>query len=151
MRTLAFLSIIFLSTKSFAQDLSNDSLLVEISRMDSLLFKVVNTCDTTAYKNFFTTNLEFYHDKGGLTLFVDELKSIKERCKAGIQIRRVLIPGSLKVYPIRNYGAIEEGKHTFYFTEPGKQEIFAGTFKFIHIWKFENKTWKISRVISYDH
>jgi len=143
--------ILFLAIKSNAQTGDKERLFNEIKRMDSLLFKAVNTCDTVAYKNYFTKDLEFYHDKAGVSYYDDEVASIINRCKAGIQIRRILIPTTLKVFPIKDYGAIEEAEHTFYFTEPGKQEQFAGTFKFIHIWRLENKSWKISRVISYGH
>ena len=149
---IVFVAAVFLiATDCNAQTDDEGYLFNEIKRMDSILFRTVNTCDTTAYKNYFTKDLEFYHDKGGVSFYNSEVASIIYRCKAGIKVRRVLIPTSLKVFPIKDYGAIEEAEHTFYFTDPGKQEQLAGTFKFIHIWKFENKSWKISRVISYGH
>lgn len=119
--------------------------------MDNLLFESLSNCDTLSYKNYFTKDLEFYHDKAGVSSYKNEIASVVKNCKKGVKVRRELVPNTLKVFPVQDYGAIEEGKHTFYFTEPGKQEVQAGTFKFIHVWKFENKSWKISRVISYDH
>jgi hypothetical protein len=55
--------------------------------------------------------------------------------------------GSLEVYPIKGYGAVEMGMHGFY---NSKEKIpndlhYA---KFVHIWKRENGTWRITRVIS---
>ncbi|HWV74031.1 MAG TPA: nuclear transport factor 2 family protein [Pseudosphingobacterium sp.] len=140
-----------IATKTYAQISDTTALFRSISRMDSLLFNAVNTCDTNEYKKFFTADLEFYHDKGGVSSFATELASIQQRCKRGIHVRRVLVPNSLTVYSIKDYGAIQEARHTFYFKEPNKPEQLGGTFKFIHIWKFEGGIWKISRVVSYGH
>jgi hypothetical protein len=99
----------------------------------------------------FTEDLEFYHDAEGLTNYDQNLASIRYRCSNKTKIRRQLVAGTLAVYPIGNYGAIETGQHNFYYTPPGKEEIFDGTFKFLHIWKRNGDRWQISRVISYAH
>ena len=65
------------------------------------------------------------------------------------RLTRNFVKGSLEVHPIKNYGAIEIGKHQFKHMENGKLEI--GTFKFLMIWKNENGNWRISRVVSFDH
>ena len=59
------------------------------------------------------------------------------------------MPGSLEVYPLKNYGAMEIGVDQFRHIENGKEEI--GTFKFLMIWKHEKENWKISMVVSYNH
>jgi hypothetical protein len=64
-------------------------------------------------------------------------------------LKRTLVPGSLEIYPVKDYGAIETGRHTFCHTENG-QEI-CGTFKFVHVWQRKNDRWKITRIITYDH
>jgi hypothetical protein len=64
-------------------------------------------------------------------------------------LTRHLVKGSLEVYPIKNYGAIETGSHTFCHSENGKSDC--GTFKFVHIWELQNGRWKITRIITYDH
>jgi hypothetical protein len=119
--------------------------------MDSILFVAFNTCDVNASKSLFTEDLEFYHDNGGLTNYEQNVKSIMQRCSRQVKVRREFVKGSLEVYPIKDFGAIQIGSHRFYYTEPGKTEQLDGTFKFVHIWKNVNGTWKISRVISYDH
>jgi len=119
--------------------------------LDSTFFNAFNTCDTTTSKSFFTKDLEFYHDAGGLTNYDQNVKSIIYRCIGKTKVRRELVKGSLEVYPIKDYGAIEVGSHRFYYTEIGKEEKLDGTFKFIHIWLHKNNEWKISRVISFDH
>jgi hypothetical protein len=44
-----------------------------ILRMDSLFWLAYNTCDVEKMATFFTDDLEFYHDKGGLTTTVASL------------------------------------------------------------------------------
>ena len=38
-----------------------------IIRIDSAFWKAYNNCDTAQFKNFVTDDVEFYHDKGGIT------------------------------------------------------------------------------------
>jgi hypothetical protein len=59
------------------------------------------------------------------------------------------VEGSLEVHPIKDFGAIHIGKHTFCHWENEKNDC--GTFKFLMIWQKKNGGWKISRVVSYDH
>ena len=65
------------------------------------------------------------------------------------KLTRELVKGSLEVHPIKNYGAIEIGKHLFKHMENGKLEI--GEFRFLMIWKNDNDKWRLSKVVSYDH
>jgi hypothetical protein len=64
-------------------------------------------------------------------------------------IRRDLLEGSLEVYPIKDFGAIEIGTHRFCQKENGKEDC--GNFPFVMIWKKSGNSWKVSRVISYGH
>ena len=122
-----------------------------IAEMDSLLFYAFNTCDINLSKSLFTEDLEFYHDAGGLTNYSQNVTLIIQRCSRETKVRRELVEGSLEVFPIKDFGAIQIGSHRFYYTEKGQDEKLDGTFKFVHIWKNVNGDWKISRVISYDH
>ncbi|MEX2235403.1 MAG: nuclear transport factor 2 family protein [Cyclobacteriaceae bacterium] len=133
------------------QDLATQTLTKEISHMDSVLFYAFNTCDVNLSKSLFTKDLEFYHDTGGLTNYSQNVNSIVQRCNGETKVRRELVKGSLKVFPIKDFGAIEIGSHSFYYTESGQEEKLDGTFKFVHVWQFIDGNWRISRVISYDH
>jgi ketosteroid isomerase-like protein len=126
-----------------------DVLYNEIARMDSVLFSAFNNHDAEKMSTMFTKDLEFYHDKNGLSGYEATVEAFKRLFGQNNEMRRELVKGSLEVYPINNYGAVEIGNHTFYHMEDGK--IIQGTFKFIHLWKKENGQWKISRIISYDH
>ena len=133
------------------QDLSPQELTKRIAYMDSVLFSAFNSCDVNMLKSLFTEDLEFYHDKGGLTNYTQNVNSILQRCSRETKVRRELVKGSLEVFPIKDFGAMEIGSHRFYYKEKGHEEKLDGTFKFVHIWKNTNGGWKISRVISYDH
>jgi hypothetical protein len=125
-----------------------------LAGLDSSLFSTVYKCNPERNITFFTEDLEFYHDKGGVTrsrkFFMEGLE--KNFCGEQNQtLRRELIPGSLKVFKINNYGAIQMGEHRFYVTRKGEAEQLTGEAKFVHVWKQDNGSWKISRVLSYDH
>lgn len=120
--------------------------------MDSILFHAFNTCDVNTSRSLFTEDLEFYHDAGGFTNYAQNVNSILQRCNnRELKVRRELVKGSLEVFPIHDFGAIQIGSHRFYYAETGQAEKLDGTFKFVHIWKNTNGNWKIARVISYDH
>jgi hypothetical protein len=120
-----------------------------IASMDSILFAALQVQDTLTLKELFTKDLEFYHDRGGLSDYHNMINVSKTLFTKENGLKRTLVPGSLEVYPIKDYGAIQEGRHRFCHPENGKMDC--GTFKFIHIWKKEDGKWKISRIISYDH
>jgi len=125
----------------------------ELATLDSVVFANVYTCNSAKNETFFTDDIEFYHDKGGLTkskkTLVDELRN--NFCGEGkTKLRRELVKGSMEVYPISDYGAVQLGDHRFYVTVNGK-EVLSGVAKFIHVWKYDNGEWRISRVFSYDH
>ncbi len=137
---------------AFSNTYSNhpqDSLYTIIAHEDSLLFNAYNTHDLAKIKTFFTNDLEFFHDKDGLTNYAQNMEAFKENFEKNNGIQRELVPGSLEVYPVKNYGAMEIGEHKFCHEENGKNDC--GTFKFAMIWKKTNEGWKISRVISYGH
>lgn len=133
------------------ENLSPQELTRKIAYMDSVLFNAFNTCDVNMSKSLFTEDLEFYHDEGGLTDYTQNVNSILQRCNRETKVRRELVKGSLEVFPIKDFGAVQIGSHRFYYTEKGDEEKLDGTFRFVHIWKNVNGDWKISRVISYDH
>ncbi|NVK52815.1 MAG: nuclear transport factor 2 family protein [Flavobacteriaceae bacterium] len=123
----------------------NQSLYNEIVKMDSIFFTAYNKCDMKTQANILSEDIEFFHDKGGLaTSKKDILESLKKNiCD---KVTRTLIKGSVEVYPINNYGAVQIGYHKFFNKlEPNQKSIPS---KFITIWKKELDGWKITRVIS---
>lgn len=117
----------------------------EIVKMDSFFFTAYNKCDMKTQANILSEDLEFFHDKGGLAT---SKQGILESLEKNIcnKVTRTLIKGSIEVYPIHNYGAVQIGYHKFFNKlEPNAKSIPS---KFITIWKKEKDGWKITRVIS---
>lgn len=128
-----------------------ETLTQTIYRLDSLMFDALNRQDLEAAMSYFDEDLEFYHDKGGLDNYGQTKVKLERlfRNNKNNNFRRILIPGSLEVYPIAGYGAIEFCLHRFCHIENGKDDC--GTFKNLMIWKQTEKGWKVTRVVSYDH
>ena len=120
-----------------------------IAAADSLLFAAFNRRDLVALRSFFTRDLEFYQDNKGVENYAQTMKDFGQMFGQPTPIRRELVSGSLEVYPIKNYGAMEVGRHRFCHVESGTDNC--GTFSFVHIWRQTKAGWKISRVISYGH
>ncbi|MCW4467523.1 nuclear transport factor 2 family protein [Flavobacterium sp. MFBS3-15] len=150
---LLCLSAIGYSQKDPAYPANQKDLEIKILAFDKEVFDAYNTCNTEAMKEFFTEDLEFYHDKGGMTNTRDEMiaRTKQNLCsRPGWKIRREAVPGTLKVYPLEGYGAILTGEHRFYVTENDKEEL-TGQAKFTHVFLLKDGKWKIARILSYDH
>jgi len=64
------------------------------------------------------------------------------------KLRRVLVPGTLAVYPIPGYGALETGADQFCELRTGNCDFFS---KFSQLWHYRHGAWLLSIVFSYDH
>jgi ketosteroid isomerase-like protein len=122
-----------------------------IAALDAALFEAYNACDIDKVGTFFTEDLEFYHEKGGVTLTRNGSLEImrKNLCGGGNRVRRELVRASLEVHAINNYGAVQTGEHRFYLTQPGQKEKLDGIGKFVMLWQKKGDEWRISRVVSY--
>ena len=125
------------------------SLYNTIIKQDSILFEAFNARDITALKSYFTDKLEVYQDNTGLRNYDETIQAFTGLFKMDYVLTRKPIIETIEVYPIKNYGAIETGRHRFCHTENGKLEC--ATFKFVHIWENKNGQWKISKIITCDH
>lgn len=135
---------LFVSTAHAA----DPSLFQTLARLDAELFDSYNKCDLEKNRTFFADDLEFYHDQGGLTVGADTLVAQLKKNICG-KTRRELVPGSLEVHELKGYGAVQIGVHRFFTPLNAKEP--GGEAKFIHIWRYKDGVWKITRVISYDH
>jgi ketosteroid isomerase-like protein len=121
-----------------------------IVKMDGVVFDAANKGDLEKLKTLFAEDLEFFHDTGGLDNYAKTMENFQRIFTNYGYTKRVLVEGSIEVYPIKDYGAIQTGVHKFCRLENGEL-INCGTYKFTHIWKNTPTGWKISRVISYGH
>jgi hypothetical protein len=112
---------------------------------DKEYFDAYNTCDIKKQASLYSEELEFFHDKGGLSTSKQDVLTAIEDNICG-KVTRTLIAGSIEVYPIKDYGAIEIGYHKFYNNQEPNAKSKAS--KFIMVWKNEDEKWFISKVIS---
>jgi ketosteroid isomerase-like protein len=151
LQVLLFAALLFAPiARACAQTASpSDPLFQTIRSLDTQLFDAYNRCDLEKLGSLLADDLEFYHDKTGLSR---GRQALLEGVKNNIcgKVSRELVPGSLEVYPIANYGAVEIGVHRFH--HPGQETAGSvGEAKFIHLWQNKDGAWKVTRVISFDH
>ncbi len=126
---------------------TQDALLRTMESLDSAVFDAYNRCDLEKFGGYFSPDIEFYHDKGGVTLGRQNLVESVKKNICG-KVRRELVVGTLEVYPMEGYGAVAMGAHRFCAVGTQKCE---GIAKFIHLWQNKDSIWEVTRVISYDH
>ena len=129
---------------------SQEELTKAVTALDKELFDAYNTCNLDKLGTLVADDLEFYHDKTGLAVgkqpFLDAIKN--NICG---KVTRQLVAGTLEVYPLHGYGAVEIGVHRFYHPASSPDKDVVGEAKFVTLWQYKDGAWKISRVISYDH
>jgi Domain of unknown function (DUF4440) len=117
-----------------------------IVRMDSLYFDTYNHCKLETMTSMTSDSLEFYHDRGGLmTSKTAYIESIKNNICG--KVTRELMPGSIEVYPIKGYGAVEIGFHRFHNNQEAGG-VTSRVSKFIVIWHNKDGRWQVARVVS---
>lgn len=137
---------------------SSQALTDDIVRADAEFFDVLfQKCDPERLLRLVEPDLEFYHDRGGVTAsakaFVEGYaKGCAEMQKPDAwKVRRELVRSSLRVYPVPDYGAIEEGDHVFYQRKGDGPETKSGVGRFVQVWKRTPQGWRLARVFSYAH
>jgi hypothetical protein len=129
----------------------SDPLFDTISALDTAVFDAFNSCNSPGqlqkHAGYFAPDVEFYHDTGGVTWSRQAMLANTEKYACG-NFRRELVPGTFKVFPIKDFGAIEQGSHRFCQFASGKCE---GIADFVIVWSNQNGSWQITRVLSYGH
>ncbi|WP_342644529.1 nuclear transport factor 2 family protein [Mucilaginibacter sp. CSA2-8R] len=115
-----------------------------IVQMDSLYFDTYNHSKAALMDSLTADDIEFYHDRGGLITSKQELLQSIQKNIFG-KVNRVLSPGSIEVYEIPNYGAIEFGYHSFRNLVEHSESRPA---KFVVTWRFKDNRWQVTRVVS---
>jgi len=134
-----------------AMDQSADELFAIISSLDGAAFDAFNNCSSPEqlekHAGFFAPDVEFYHDTGGVTWNRQDMIANTAKYACG-NYRRELVAGSLRVFPVKGFGAIAQGTHRFCQTKTGNCE---GMADFAIIWRNQDSSWTITRVLSYGH
>jgi hypothetical protein len=131
--------------------IAEPSLAAQIGAADAALFEAFNHCDQPGqlekYVGNFDADIEFYHDSGGLQRGRDAQLTLTRNNVCG-KFSRELVPGTLEVFPIKDFGAISRGTHRFCRFDSGKCD---GEADFLVIWRRDPAGWRVSRVGSYAH
>jgi hypothetical protein len=134
-----------------AEGQASSALTDEISALDSKVFDAFNHCAEPGrldeHAGYFSPDVEFYHDTGGVTWTRDEMIANTRKYVCG-NFTRELVPGTLKVYPVKDFGAISQGVHRFCQLASGQCE---GLADFVIVWRQQAGQWQITRVLSYGH
>jgi ketosteroid isomerase-like protein len=152
-KSLLYLSplvvLVLLCARIHAQsNAQSDTLFKTIQSLDTQLFDAYNHCDLTTLGAMMSDDLEFYHDQTGLSVGkVPFIAAIKQNICG--KVERTIVPGSMEVYPLKGYGAVQIGVHHFH--QQGHPEDRGGDARFVTLWQNKDGAWKVTRVISYNH
>ena len=134
-----------------AADPAQQQLEAEITVADARLFGGLNDRDIGPMKAGFSTRLEFYHDRGGVSGYAENIAIFEKNFKAPNRIRRVAMPETVEVFPAGPNHAMHIGQHRFCNrTTPADREE-CGVYRFSMVWEREDGQWKLLRVLSYGH
>jgi len=126
-------------------------LFTTVAALDAAVFDAFNRCSAPGelqrHANYFAPDVEFYHDEGGVTWKRSEMIANTKKNVCG-KYRRELVPGTLKVFPVKNFGAIAQGEHRFCQLASGKCD---GMADFVMVWRKRGNVWQITRVLSFAH
>jgi len=133
----------------------SDDLTATVAGLDTAAFAAFNDCAAPGklekYASFFAPDVEFYHDLGGVTWTRDAMIAQTRQNVCG-KFQRELVPGTLKVWPIKDYGALARGEHRFCHYKPdGTTHPCEGQAEFTMLWRRQGDTWTITRAFSYGH
>lgn len=109
-------------------------------------------------REFFTEDVEFYHDRGGPTVGLAKLVGTLRDNLCGnpdSRLRREAVDGTVRIFPLKSehaaYGAVLSGEHLFHVLDKGRPERADGRARFTHLWLLRDRAWRMARVLSYDH
>jgi ketosteroid isomerase-like protein len=123
----------------------------ELARMDQELFQAsFATCDAAKANAILADDVEFYHDKDGFSSgeqVLENTRRLTASCPGKHGVSRSVGHGSLRVYPIEGYGAVQIGVHRF--DERGTSTSTQA--RFVHVWRKQGDRWRLARILSLDH
>lgn len=141
-----------------AEPETEESVAAHLKQLDARLFEAAfETCDMELVAGLLADDLEFYHDRDGLSYTTADafISDLRRDCASGSAGgKRVLVEGSLTTHMIGNFGAMQHGRHEFHEVMSDGSSIAREKGVFMHMWKRDKNGpagWKISRIISYDH
>jgi hypothetical protein len=138
-----------------AADPAPEPLEKTMAALDAAAFAAFNDCAAPGqlekYASYFAPDVEFYHDLGGVTWTRDAMIDATRRNVCG-KFQRELVPGTLRAWPIKDFGALVRGEHEFcHFKPGGTTHPCEGRAEFTILWRQQGDKWVITRAFSYGH
>lgn len=128
------------------------------ARSDAFFALYHDGCDPAQLRAMLMPTLEMYHDQNGVSATSAEgfVARYAQRCRSrgtptAPRLRRQLVPGTRRIYPVPGYGAIEEGRHDYFGSLGGRPERKVTTARYLQLWAWSRDGWRLARVFSYDH
>ncbi len=121
---------------------------------DARYWQAYNACDMHAMGELLTDDVEFYHDKTGLTASRPAvLQSLRNGPCAdpAMHLRREAVADSLQFHPLAGGFALLSGTHRFYVQRDGTPEHLDGQAEFTNLWQAVDGHWRMRRIYSYAH
>lgn len=129
--------------------------LAAVSQADAAFWEAYNRCDFVSMGALLTPDVEFWHDKTGLTR---TREAVVQSLAAGpcgtpgMHLRREAVAGSVQLYPLADVGVLITGEHHFLVTRPPQPERVDGSARFSSVWtRGPDLHWRMHRIISFDH
>ncbi len=146
-----FLSTILLSMIAFPA-LADDE--QDVRAADARYWQAFNRCDMRAMDDLFTDDVEFYHDRTGLTAskaaVIESLR--KGPCNSpALRLRRDAVEGSVQFDALAGGFALLSGTHRFHVRDADQPERLDGQAHFTNLWQSVDGHWRMRRVFSYAH
>lgn len=133
-----------------------------IAKRDAgLFYAAFEQCDADALSAFIAPEFRMVHDIAGLAAPSGEefIAGMRENCASrapgganeGYKSRRLFIPGSRRVQKLGDWGALEEGHHSFHELQPDGTWQMTGGARYIHVWQWTGEEFVLTESISVDH
>ena len=158
-----FLLVSFLLATSDASAMpTGDDLHAVIAEHDARLFwAAFEGCDAEALSPLLSPDFRMIHDLAGLAVPDREtfIAGITEQCASrapggeneGYANRRRATPGSRRVQALGDWGALEEGHHSFFERQADGSWKLTGGARYIHVWQWVGDRFVLTESISVDH
>jgi len=126
-----------------------------VGQADAAFWEAYNRCDLAAMEALLTLDVEFWHDKTGLTTTrpaVVRSLAAGPCGTPGMRLRREAVVDSVQVYPLADAGVLVTGQHRFLVTRAPQRERLDGSARFASVWtRGADMQWRMHRIVSYDH
>ncbi|MDR6672239.1 DUF4440 domain-containing protein [Xanthomonas sp. 1678] len=149
LRHLALCALLGLSGAAAAAD---DEAAVRAA--DARYWQAYNACDMRTMGELLTDDVEFYHDKTGLTASkAAVLRSLRDGPCAdpAMHLRRDAAAGDVQFHPLAGGFALLAGTHRFHLQRNGEPERLDGQAEFTNLWQSVDGHWRMRRIYSYAH